>query len=128
MDTITTVTIESGVPGFLLKGAFLCFLLNFVFGLLVRAGIIDSRRFRVVHTVLYFCAVASLGLTALAYGIFGPGIGAVVCGAMLVPLFFMSRFPGRSRGHWVHALICAVLYVALLLVMNHFNDRISWTF
>lgn len=127
MDTITTVTLESGVPGFMLKAAFLCFILNFAFGLLVRTGIIDSRRFRFVHTALYFCAIASLAITALAYWAFGPGIGAVACGAMVLVLLGMSRFAGRSRGHWIYALLCAALYIGLMLMMNHFNNEYTWT-
>lgn len=127
MDTITTVTLESGVPGLLLKGAFLCFVLNFVFGLLVRTGIIDSRRFRFVHTALYFCAVTSLAIAALAYWTFGPSIGAVACGVMLLLLLVMSRLPGRLRGHWIYAIICAAMYIGLMVMMNHFDSSTTWT-
>jgi hypothetical protein len=93
--------------------AYSIFLVNFVFGLLVKKRIIDSTRFRFVHHMLYFFVVASLLVaTALAFieGSERRWLQAGMAGLLLC----MPFFRGRSRGHWIYATLCCAVYSAIV--------------
>jgi hypothetical protein len=91
------------------------FLVNFLFGLAVGLGIVDSSRFRFVHHAIYFLVMLSLIVaTALSIGR-GESI-AWAFGTMAALLLVMPRFPGRSRGHALYAVVCLVLYSAIVFL------------
>ena len=89
------------------------FLTNALFGLLVKLGVIDNGRFRVVHHLLYFLVVVSLMSATLLTFLRGER-GGYAMGAMAGLLLCMPLFRGRSRGHWLFASCCALLYTTLV--------------
>lgn|GEM_PF-997163 len=98
----------------MLIAAYSIFLTNLLFGALVKGRIIDSRSFRVVHHLLYLIVVASL-LAATLLAFMRGRQQAYATGAMAGLLLCMPLFRGRSRGHWIFALVCALLYTLLVI-------------
>lgn len=91
------------------------FLLNFLFGLAVRSGVVDSSRFRFVHHGIYFLVMISL-IAATAVAAWRGERVAWALGTMAALLLAMPRFPGRSRTHAGYATLCLVLYSAILFL------------
>lgn len=97
----------------MLIAAYSIFLTNFVFGLLVKSRVIDSRRFRFVHHMLYFLVVASLLASAILAFAEGRGSAWFLAG-MTGLLLLLPRFRGRSRAHWMYATFCSAVYSAIV--------------
>lgn len=91
--------------------AFGCFLTNFLYGILAKLRIVDAARFKVMHHILYFCVMASLGL-AIGMEVWR-GAAPVPLAAVFVMLFGMTRFSGKTRQHWQYAVWCLVAYVGV---------------
>jgi hypothetical protein len=100
------------IPPVLLT-AYCIFLTNVLFGLLVKIGVIDNRRLRVVHHLLYFLVVVSLLVATLLAFLHRERSGYAMAG-MTALLLCMPLFRGRSRGRWIFATCCAGLYTALV--------------
>ncbi len=98
----------------MLIAAYSIFLANFLFGALVKSRIIDSRSFRIVHHLLYLLVVVSL-LVATLLAFMRGRHQAWGTGAMAGLLLCMPLFRGRSRGHWIFAILCALLYTLLVI-------------
>jgi len=94
--------------------AYIVFLTNFTFGLLVRLRVIESGRMRFVHHGLYALTLASLVAAAVVEGMNAEYGRVWMLAAMGAFLLCMPFFRGWSRGHWVYAVICSVLYSALV--------------
>ena len=97
----------------LLQIAYLLFLLNFLYGVLVALGIIPRGRWGKVHHFLYLLTMA---------GIVAAGIESVVQQSSLLPalaamtllLLGMSRFRGGGRAHSIYATLCLVVYSVIM--------------
>ena len=93
--------------------AYLLFILNFLYGVLVAVGIIPRARWGKVHHFLYLLTMA---------GIVAAAIEAVVqqtsmlpaLAAMALLLLGMSRTRGGGRAHSIYATFCLVVYSVIL--------------
>ncbi len=95
--------------------AYMFFLANFTFGILVGTRIIPSSRFRQFHHVLYFAVMLSLAGAIIADGFLHsrlPVLSLCVFGLLLA----MPLFRGGSRTHAVYAVMCLALYTAIVAI------------
>lgn len=91
--------------------AAVCFAANFVLGLLVQFGIVDSSPFKWLHHALFFAAFAAAGAAALAALLrwsllLGPLLGILALFAVL------PRIRAGTPGHAALASAALVLYLA----------------
>lgn len=97
----------------MLAAAYSIFMVNLVFGILVKTGIIDNSRFRKVHHLLYFLVMASI-ISAVALAFLMGASNAWYLADMAGMLLGMSLFKGHSRMHWIYATFCCAVYSAIL--------------
>lgn len=94
--------------------AYICFLANFTFGVLVRTGVIPRVRFRRFHHLLYFSAMASLAAAIIVDGFLHSYLPVapllVFCLLLVMPLF-----RGGSHAHIVYAILCLAIYTAIIV-------------
>lgn len=92
--------------------AYILFVVNFLYGVMVAAGVVERGRWGRVHHILYLLTMIGIvGTVAEAVLRHQPVLPPA---AMAILLFGMTRFHGGSRGHSIHACICLVAYSALL--------------
>ncbi len=94
--------------------AYMLFISNFLFGLLVRTGAIPDARFRLVHRLLYASVLLSLAAAAAADIIAGQGIPWLLLTVECL-LLGMPVFAGRTSAHAVYACVCLLMYTAVVL-------------
>jgi hypothetical protein len=99
----------------MLAVAYTFFLANFTFGLLVGARIIPSMRFRRLHHALYFGVMVSLAGTIITEE-FLDGHLAVLPAIVFCLLLAMPLFRGGSRLHAAYAVLCLVIYTAVVML------------
>lgn len=93
--------------------AYLLFVLNFLFGVLVALGIIPRGRWGKVHHFLYLLTIIGIVAAIIeAVVLKAPLLPAI--GVMALLLLAMTRFHGGSRAHSLYATLCLALYSALL--------------
>lgn len=93
--------------------AYGAFLLNLLFGLGVRLNVIPRGGYRRIHHILYFIVMASLAAAILAAILRHDTIWYRLV-PMGIILAVMPRFSGFSRGHWIYALFCLIVYSLVL--------------
>jgi len=98
----------------MLKIAYGSFIINFTFGLLVKARIINSRKFHLAHHGIYFVVMATL-FAAIAVELLNQGEIPYLLIGLFGLLFGMTRFSGRSTGHWQYATLCLIIYSAIVI-------------
>ncbi len=98
----------------MLVTAYSIFLVNFAFGLSVRAGLIDSARFRFVHHAIYLLVIVSLAATVIVTAVQGGRFWAPA--GMISLLLVMPKFRGRGRGHALWASFCLALYTVVVML------------
>lgn len=91
--------------------AAVCFAANFVLGLLVQFGIVDSSPFKWLHHALFFAAFVAAGAAALVAllrwsGLVWPLLGILALFAVL------PRIKAGTPGHAALASAALILYVA----------------
>ncbi len=93
--------------------AYVLFISNFLFGLLVRVGMVPAARFRIVHRLLYALVLLSLAAAAAVSIAAGRGIPwpLVLVGVLLLGMPF---FPGRKTAHAIYAVLCLAMYTAVV--------------
>lgn len=95
--------------------AYIFFLVNFTFGVLVKTGVIPPVRFRRFHHVLYFAVMASLAAAIIVDGFLHSYLPVapllVFCLLLVMPLF-----RGGSHLHIVYAMLCLAVYTAIIVM------------
>ena len=88
--------------------AYLLFVINFLFGVLVAVGIIPRGRWGKVHHFLYLLTMA--GIVAAAIEAVAQQRSLLMIAAMTLLLLGMSRTRGGGRAHSIYASVCLVVY------------------
>jgi hypothetical protein len=96
----------SSVFAFFAYGAFI---VNVLFGLAVKSGVVPRGRYRRVHHAIYAAVMASLAAAIVAAIVRGDGTWLRLA-AMAVILSAMPRFRGAGRAHWMYATFALVVY------------------
>ncbi len=87
------------------------FAANFLLGVLVQFGAVDTKPFRWLHHALFFLAAASAA-SAAAWGIFsGEAYGWLLL-PVLVLYFFLPRVRAGTVGHAMLAGFALIFYAA----------------
>lgn len=87
------------------------FLANFLLGVLVQSGVVDTKPFRWLHHALFF-AVAATAVLAAGWGIFrGEAYGWLLL-PVLVLYFFLPRVRAGTLGHAGMASAALIFYAA----------------
>ncbi len=98
----------------MLKIAYGSFIINFTFGLLVKARVIDSRKFHLAHHGIYFVVMATL-FAAISLDLWNEREIPYLLIGLFGLLLGLSRFGGRSAGHWQYATLCLIIYSAIII-------------
>ncbi len=96
-----------------IKIAYAFFILNFAYGVLAKMKVINTARFKIVHHAIYFCVIVSLILALLME--YMDGKFPVLLLIMAALLLGMTQFSGKTKRHWQYALICFLIYSAVLI-------------
>jgi hypothetical protein len=95
------------------------FIVNMLFGLCVKFKVIDSKKFKFLHHVIYFIVMLSLIITTSLTALDKNFVNMF---QLLIPLFFLSfmpKFSGHKTAHWQYALVCFVVYTTgFILTLN----------
>jgi hypothetical protein len=96
-----------------IKIAYSCFILNFTYGILAKTGIVNAAHFKIIHHAIYFCVMLSLAVAALVEWLDGkfPVLLLITVGLLLG----MTQFSGKTERHWQYALVCFIVYSAVLV-------------
>jgi hypothetical protein len=97
--------------------AYLLFVVNFLFGVLVATGIVERGRWSRLHHVLYLLTM--IGIVAALTDAMLRRQPIVHLAAMALLLLGMTRFRGGSRAHSIYATLCLVAYSALLYKITY---------
>lgn len=88
-----------------------CFAANFVLGLLVQFGVVDSSLFKWLHHALFFAAFLTAGAAALAALLLRPGLVWPLLGVLAL-FSVLPRIRAGTPGHAALASAALILYVA----------------
>ena len=93
----------------ILQIAWLIFVVNFLYGVLVASGVVERGRWRKIHHFLYLLTILGI-LAAIAVALLDGRSLPVPLAVMALLLLGMSRFGGGGRAHAAYATICLVVY------------------
>lgn len=93
--------------------AWLLFVVNFLFGVLVALGVFPRGRWSRMHHFLYLLTMIGI-ISATIESIVQQPTLLPATGAMAILLLGMSRFHGGSTGHSLYASLCLLVYSAIL--------------
>jgi hypothetical protein len=95
--------------------AYLLFVVNFLFGVLVATGIVERGRYRKVHHFLYLLTMLGIGAAVVLAIVRNHSLPPAPM-AMALLLLGTSRFHGGTRAHAAYAVLCLVVYSMIVLL------------